>query len=137
VRVVRRAPRPTSAALGVRARSSPDVPLRPRLTASLGYVPTEAARAPRRATRRRTARAVPTGHVPLRTGGPSASSRPRALCYGRDSRRRHLQVGPALFKCRHFPLCAPTEPPPSIAAAAGELAAPLAPAAGRPSHSLP
>jgi hypothetical protein len=41
----RRAP----ADLAVRTRSPPDAPLRPRSTASRGYAPAEAARAPRRA----------------------------------------------------------------------------------------
>jgi hypothetical protein len=72
---------------------------------------------------------VSAGRIPLRTGGPSASFRPRAPCYGHESRRCHHQAGQPYLNATIFPLCAPPAPPPSIAAA-GELAAPLAPAAG-------
>jgi hypothetical protein len=77
----------------------------------------------RRATRRRTAvHLCPPARVCRATAviNAAVTSRP----------------GQPYLNAAIFPHCAPTEPPPSIAAA-GELAAPLTPAAGRPSHSLP
>jgi hypothetical protein len=88
----------------------------PRLRTCRGRLRPTTRWGPRRATRRRAARAMPAGHAPLRTGGPSASSHPRAPCYGRDSRCRHLQAGLALFKHRispsaRHPRCRPPLPP--------------------------
>jgi hypothetical protein len=129
------APRTARRSSSSSAPVRPPTSLRPRPAATLGHAPSEAARAPRRAgVRARRADRTPP---PLRTGSPSASSCPRASCYSRKSRRHYLQAGPALFKRHHFPLCAPPEQQPAIAAAAGELAALLALTAGQPSHSLP
>jgi hypothetical protein len=72
VRVACCAPRPTPAVLGVSARSPPDVPLRPRPTASPGYAPAKAAHARRRA-------GVSTAP---RVGAPRAPCRPDAPPFG-------------------------------------------------------
>jgi hypothetical protein len=102
------------------SRSGAGYPQRPHRLASRRSPPPEADRIPRLrscrcrphptmrrgphgATRRRTTRAVPAGHAPLRTVCPSASSRPRAPYYGRVSRRRHPRPASSLFKRRHFP----------------------------------
>jgi hypothetical protein len=129
-----RRPRP----LAARCSPPPEADRIPRLRTCRGRPRPTTRRGLCHATRRHTASAVPAGHAPPpRTGGTSASSRPCAPYYGRVSRRHQPRPASPLSKRRHFPLCAPTEPPPSIAAATGELAAPLAAAAGRPSHSIP
>jgi hypothetical protein len=123
-------PRP----LTTRHSPPPETGRVPRLHAYWGRPRPTTHRGQHRTTRR--ARRATAGRVPLRTGGPSAFPHPRAPCYGRESHRRHPQTGPALFNCCPFPLCAPPSRKPAIAAV-GELAAPLAPAAGRLPQSLP
>jgi hypothetical protein len=76
-------------------------------------------------------------NTPLRTGGPSASPRPRAPWYGSEPRRRHPQAEPAYLTAVLLPLRAPPSPLLAIAVAAGALAAPLALTAGRPFESIP
>jgi hypothetical protein len=128
-----RRPRP----LAARRSPLPEADRIPRLRAYQGRPRPTTHRGPHRATHRRTERTVPAGRAPFE---PAVRPRPPARVR-RATAVIHVTVtsrpGQPLFKHYHFPLCAPSEPPPSIAAAAGELAAPLAPAAGQPSHSLP
>jgi hypothetical protein len=145
-RRARRAPRPPArapATLSVRTGSPPDVPLLPRLTASLGYAPADAARTPQ-CVGVRTAPRAGAPRAPCRQDtppfGPSVHPRPPARVR-RTTVGYHAAVTPGrpapYLNAAISPLCVPTEPPPSIAGAAGELAAPPAASAGRPAHSLP
>jgi hypothetical protein len=108
--------------------------LRLRPAATQGRAAPEASCAPRRAgvgaraTRRRTTRALPTGRALLRSGGPSATSRPRASYYGRGITPSSPLVGPPIFKCSPLLLAPPTSLPPfhraAVAAAWQAVASP-------------
>jgi hypothetical protein len=59
--------------------------------------------------RRRTAHAVPAGRAPLRSGGPSATFRPRAPYHGRSITPSSPPAGPVPYLSTATPLCAPPE----------------------------
>jgi hypothetical protein len=93
-----RAPRPR-VARRPSARGQPQPP---------GRAASEAARA--RATRRRTVRVVPAGRAPFCSGGPSATSHPRAPYHGRIITLSSPLAGPVPYLNATTPLCVPPEP---------------------------